>query len=375
MKREKTVKKEPRKKPSAPTVQSTECKSGVTLVKVTALKWSALRPLARALLRTPIFPGNPPTLLAWSRVGDKGSEKRSAWMVLGSAPYLEVTNILALSGVQFNEDTFSSQVRLTHGAVLTDPSGTGQRADVESRGLPLWTVTLGETRTMPVPPAQMTLMGEVEAAEPTVRVTSADAARGSVASLAPDMQPELGAWVLGCDGAPALLSEPIAPRYELRVSAAIGQWKKTPCHSLAEARREFDEHAADMAEDVRLRIVEANTGAVLTEAGLARDLSGCLVKRRVNHIVRAKSVSKCERIVVAKDAVRADGCWGRVESVEGVVVTIAVEEGRWAGRFELLTGGLKWKRGIVATSKKLGAWVVTRKAMKAARKLVSEVAA
>lgn len=43
MKREKTVKKEPRKKPSTPTVQSTECKSGVTLVKVTALNWSAMK--------------------------------------------------------------------------------------------------------------------------------------------------------------------------------------------------------------------------------------------------------------------------------------------------------------------------------------------
>lgn len=100
--------------------------------------WLTLNATARRSLRVPI---------AW-REGKKGpravtlvwgfGREAYAWLIEGSAPALEVAQVLKEVGIQAQSTPWNHLLRrVPAGALFTDPSGTGTKVDVETMGVPL----------------------------------------------------------------------------------------------------------------------------------------------------------------------------------------------------------------------------------------------
>lgn len=107
-------------------------------VRVKIEDWSTLNTTARCALRIPIGwrvgkTATRPTVLEWHVV-----REAFAWVVEGSEHAAEVVEILKTLGVAFRVTPWPRALRrIPAGALFTDPTGTGVKADVETIGVPL----------------------------------------------------------------------------------------------------------------------------------------------------------------------------------------------------------------------------------------------
>ena len=100
--------------------------------------WATLNATAKRMLRAPI---------AW-RTSKKGlraipllwglGREAYAWVIEGSAPALEVAQVLAMVGVEMTSAPWNYLLRrVPAGGLFTDPARTGTKNDVETMGMPL----------------------------------------------------------------------------------------------------------------------------------------------------------------------------------------------------------------------------------------------
>lgn len=100
--------------------------------------WATLNATAKRMLRAPIAwrtskKGLRAIPLLWGR-----GREAYAWVIEGSAPALEVAQVLAMVGVEMTSAPWNYLLRrVPAGGLFTDPSRTGTKVDIETMGMPL----------------------------------------------------------------------------------------------------------------------------------------------------------------------------------------------------------------------------------------------
>lgn len=227
-------------------------------IEIPHTAWTDLTTVTRRLLRVPIAwmkrkSGDRPLRLRWKNRAQGGYQ---ATMVDGSAVATEVLAILASVGVRPKKELGQHAIRrIPMGAILTDPEGTGDRAHVETAGIPMLMRTRRGTWK------RYDVLG----------------------ALWPrDAQEALGEWVAWVDGciAPAVAErnryvlEEGTPTYATRSGKVrkTVEWKALASHAtLDKAREALD---VRVAEVVKLALASPPVWRVL-------DTGSCVTRSRV----------------------------------------------------------------------------------------------
>lgn len=283
-------------------------------VRVKIEDWSTLNTTARHALRIPIGwrmgkTSTRPIMLDWFVV-----REAFAWVVEGSDHANEVTEILKALGVAFRVTPWARALRrIPAGALFTDPTGKGIKAEVETAGVPL-------------------LLRNRRGRWKRYDVAGALWPKG--------VQEKLAEHVVGTEGwtAPPHVAAP--PRWAVEEGTLryVGtrprgrEWhERTVWPTLHEARVEAERAAvadARLNRDIRWRIVDRGTGAkrglwqrrkVLKEMRLTRlDLSPGLKTDRPTPV----TVDVSKGFTNPRDAARANA-WRRAHLARVGVEAIA----------------------------------------------------